>query len=168
MADEVSLGCYSRQYSSDHLPRNPGQNVQELTIGFRMLDVEMRPSGTKNILIADVQSLIADTAEMQKIGAVGEVYKNGLVCDVSPPHPSHPDWHEDGAITCAVECDGGYFQIISQTEDGLVIRTDGIRLTDIGGCGGRVYIRDDATGPTTYKLFPAPEAVCEARTAEGD
>lgn len=77
-----------------------------------------------------------------------------------------PIWHQDGALACAVECDGGYFQIVSQTQDELIIRTDGIRLTDTGGCSGRVYIRDDTGRPTTYKLFAAPASVCENANLE--
>lgn len=159
-ADDFQTECYHRQYSAEHLSRNPGQNVKEVTVQFRTQDVEGAYSEIVSISVADVRSLIADTAAMREIGAVDRWYENTLVCQVFPPHASDPEWYQEGAMTCGVECDGGYFQIASQTEDELIIRTDGIRLRDGDMCGGRIRMRDEGDGPTTYKLTAAPVSVC--------
>ena len=157
----MPTGCYQRTYSADHLAQNPGQTVSQLTISFgRLSDGQRVGEEAVDPVIAWVNALMAPTETTQQDGTAGRRFSEGLFCMPHEQHRLDADWVQDGGIICGVECDGGFFQVVSVNDEGMFIRTDGIRLSECGGSDAQVRMKDEGAGPTTYRLFPMPADIC--------
>lgn len=152
LAQEHPTGCYHRSYDTDHLAANPDQTVAALSVDFYTSE-----SGLK---LANIEALVAKTPGTINDELDGKTFSNVAICGVHEAHPMDADWVRAGSIHCGIECDGGFFEVISVDAQTLVVRTDGLRLTSEDSCGGPFRMRDEGAGPTTYKLFAVPMDSC--------
>ncbi len=160
-ADEPTELCFHRQYTDQHLVNHPRQTVAELTISIdRFVPGQTYNWSNDDAPQAKISALMASTPLTEAADQVGERFGNVLMCATHTRHPNDADWVRPGALHCAVECDGGFFEVLSVDANELLIRTEGVRLTDRANCGGPARLKDDVDGPTTYKLFAAAPELC--------
>lgn len=139
-------GCYTRHYSADHLAEHPAQVVANLWVAFER-DAETDARSARMGVTTASGGHVAGTDQADAF------FPQWLVCDAS----EDPFW-------CAVECDGGMFEVVRDTFESVDIRTEYLTVGTRGSCGGAVDIAE-ATGtgaPTTYRLFRSPPDGCQA------
>ncbi|MFY0633219.1 MAG: hypothetical protein JXQ91_05370 [Vannielia sp.] len=157
-AQEFGGECWARDYSAEHLAKYPEQTVERLRIAFKPWE------GTAGV--AEIRATMADTPYTQADGTAGRSYSNILLCSLHEGGAGWPDWLEAGKMTCQGECDGGFFQVAELEPGALVIRTEGVAVSDGEGCGSTLVADVMKGNPeryvmTTYKLESAPPGVCQ-------
>ncbi len=137
-------GCYVRVYGERHLAENPDQVVAAMRL--RLGDDIGNPSYSG----AEMEAVFANQGHAVEDGFGGKVLSQSLFC-----------FEHDGSIGCAVECDGGSFDILRQEDGILEIRTEYLSIGRHDGCGGTSTLAEADSGFTTYRLYRAPEGACE-------
>ncbi len=133
-AEALANQCYQREYTAEHLARNPGQTVETLQVLFI----------TEGDFFARAKA---------KFRGDTEVYETPLEC-----------WNPEGqgteAITCAVECDGGRFTTVLKDGDAILLRTGGFLVSADCGEEDLRWVRDEGSRETVFKLFRIPTDRC--------
>lgn len=140
IAQEVPMGCYTREYSSDHLAQHPEQVVERMSILFTQAEWGVA---------ADVQVQLADQGHAARDG-YGGMRVSELAGNFNEP------------LNFGVECDGGQFEVLSNDSTGIMIETSQFRLTD-DGCGGDgIYstLGEENSSTTRYKLHKSNDVEC--------
>jgi len=140
-AQDVPLGCYTRDYSQQHLAQNPEQIVDRMSILFTKDDVYMG---------AHVQVLLADQGHAGRDGYGGMRVSETAGDFIGP-------------LIFGIECDGGSFEVIANTGDSITIETSYFRLAE-DGCvdeGIRTSLAESGGGATRYLLHRAENAACD-------
>jgi hypothetical protein len=137
--------CYARQYTAEHLAKNPRQQVTAIEVDFEPTN----PDGVLNT---------AKRFELgfgvQKRGST-EWFTNAVYCSLRA-----------GGFDCALEGDGGLFRLQPASGGGrlrLALTRDTIAIEgekDFFEFGGKQS--DD----NVFLLYPADRKVCDASTAD--
>ena len=139
-AAEMPLGCFARDYSAEHLAKNPNQHIAALRLNFT------RQPGAKEISV-DVIGRYGDQGRAKLDRVSGKVFTQLAFCD---------------SKHCQVECDGGSFTVTSLKGDTLTIRTSYFVLEGgAGGCEGNSDLAELGGGETTYRLTRAVASACK-------
>lgn len=141
VAQDVPTGCFLREYSQEHLAKNPEQIVERISILFTQRD---------RIVGADVQVLLADQGHAARDGY------GGMRAFETAGNFSEP-------LRFDIECDGGSFHVLANDAAGITIETEYFRLTD-GECGGetvRSNLIEDGSESTKYRLFRSDDKTCQ-------
>ncbi len=141
VAQDVPTGCYFREYSREHLAKNPEQIVKRISIQFTQRD---------EVVGADVQVLLADQGHAKRDGF------GGMRASETAGNFSEPSRFD-------VECDGGSFHVLRSDASGITIATEWFRLTD-GDCGAetvRSNLIEDGSESTKYRLNRSDEIACQ-------
>ena len=101
-AVQAQQSCFARNYSSEHLAKNPGQTVRRMQIVFEGLAEGPGTLGTS----AGVAVWFRDDARR---------WTEGFYC---PPEA-------EGGALCAIDCDGGAIRMRWRDADTLLVTTDG-------------------------------------------
>lgn len=150
-AQDITRGCFERDYSSDHLASHPMQVVDDIKL--RVYDDDY------GNVIAEMLVLTADQGHVTQSGLGGQSFWQFLLC-----------WDNGGLGGCAVECDGGNFEI--EIDDGKVLQfvTDGLLVGDTDECGGPVNIAEVPAvfepeyipgEPVSYRLYRTDDMACD-------
>lgn len=134
--------CYTRQYSQDHLAKNPEQTVSYIRFDH---------TPTNNEFV----KYDANTGELEFSVSVNFIdsdknYSNSGRC--------HPDGDK---LTCNIECDGGGFDIKSKDADSILIYTGeyGFRVSGCGFDDIRGVFRE--TDDKIFLLHKLPSNQCK-------
>ena len=100
-------GCYVRDYSLEHLARNPNQVVDRISVSFR------QNAGDR---VAQMSVLTADQGHAGADGHGGQLFAQYLYCFAGSG--GSKNW------TCSVECDGGSMEITRDDGKILEFRTN--------------------------------------------
>lgn len=140
IADGPATGCYERSYSREHLAANPAQVVAKMRM---LVYVDDRYNET----LAQLEVQTTNQGHVAGTAAANQTFRQALTC------------FEDGL--CAVECDGGSFQIVRQDKDGLSFRTRYLRVGQGQACAGATDLAEVAGQDVSYRLNAAPMSVCD-------
>lgn len=128
--------CFTREYSIEHLAKQPAQTVRAITVAFDGL--------------ATGEGTLGEWADVSVwFRGDGRRWTMGLWC---PP----------GGASCAVECDGGVFSLRWKGSDTILLKTSGF-IVGLG-CDGEEnasrVVADDGASSTTYRLNRAALDAC--------
>ncbi len=143
MAQDLPQGCFARDYSADHLKKNPRQNVASLRLNF-LKGTEM--SGGAPTLEVIVR--LADQGRARAEGMGGAMLTQTAYC-----------FEDGGKWTCGVECDGGIMEIGRIKGDTLDVQTNNFWVGNTDECGGAFDLAE-GNGTTTYRLQKAAASAC--------
>lgn len=136
-------GCFERQYSQEHLAKNPDQVVGQIVVKF----------GTAgNDVIAQMRVLTADQGHVQQAGNGGRAFGQYLYC--FEPRNGDKNW------ICSVECDGGSMNITRADKKTLLFSTNYLLVGDESQCGGPVDLAEKPDQKVTYKLNRVADSQC--------
>lgn len=139
---EAPLGCFARDYSADHLRKNPNQHVAALRLNFRTAPGAQGP-------VVDLIGRFSDQGRARLDRLANEYFTQTAFC-----------MDEGRRTSCFVECDGGGFTIRSVKGDVLEIETDYFRVEGGEGCEGMSDLAELGGGKTIYRLTRAPASAC--------
>jgi len=142
LAQDVLPGCYQRVYTAQHLANHPEQVVSAVTLWVGDWYTEVARS-------AQIEVIPADQGHAAGAGFQGQVLQQMLFCG-----------NEAGEARCAVECDGGGFDVIRQDASGMTFRTDYMLVGTGGACGGVMDMAERPNEGVSYRLPRVDEAVC--------
>ena len=143
IAQDVPIGCYTRDYSDAHLARNPEQVVDRISIEF---------DRSGEYTSAEVKVLLADQGHSGRAGYGGQLVSQFAENYAVP-------------LQFGVDCDGGSFDVIDSDSEGIVIETNWFRLSDDTSiCSGvrvRSDLQEEGGSSTRYRLTQSAAAACE-------
>lgn len=143
-AEMPEPGCYERVYSAQHLKAHPEQVVSA---------IRMRVFDQANERLVNMEVLFANQGHVKRAGLGEQVLTQQLFCQSSN--------REGGRDFCAVDCDGGAFEVVRQDADGIAIRTEYLTIGDTeSGCGGAINMAEKPDQPVTYVLNHAGPKLC--------
>jgi len=140
IAQDVPSGCFVRDYSEDHLAQNPEQIVDRISILFGPID---------GLVLADVKVQMANQGHAA-VNGYGGAYFSEVAGTFSE------------ALTFAVDCDGGFFDVVHFDGDSIEIETSGFRLSP-DGCGDQGNVSnllETGSSSTTYTLNRTELGAC--------
>jgi len=143
MAQDLPLGCYSRDYSADHLKQNPAQNVASLRLNFLRATEE-----TGGAPVMEVMVRLADQGRARAEGMGGMMLTQTAYC-----------FNEGKGWICGVECDGGIMEIGRMSGDMLDVKTSNFWVGNTDECGGAFDLAE-GRGTTTYRVKKAAASAC--------
>jgi hypothetical protein len=142
IAQSVPMGCYSKDYTEEHLARHPEQVVDRISVLFIHRDGR---------ILADVQVLLADQ------GHAGRNSYGGARVSEFAVNPNNYDVSK----RFSVDCDGGGFDVIEVDAESIVIETNGFRLSSNSCTNGlddtslpevRTSLHEEGSPSTRYRL----------------
>jgi len=136
-------GCYVRDYSAEHLAKNPNQVVDRISVSFR------QNAGDK---VAQMSVLTADQGHAGADGHGGQLFAQYLYCFAG--NGGAKNW------TCSVECDGGSMEITRVDGKILEFRTDYLLVGEIDECGGAVDLAEVVGQRVIYRLNRVADSQC--------
>lgn len=136
-------GCYQRNYSQQHLAKNPDQVVEQIAVKFGQKAADR---------IAQMSVLTANQGHVRASGNGGQLFDQYLYCFA--PRGGAKNW------TCSVECDGGSMEIMRADGKTLLFRTDYLLVGDSKECGGPVDLAEKINTQVTYKLTRVADSQC--------
>ena len=139
---EPTFGCFTRDYSDDHLAKHPEQIVDQIR-----LKLKRQPEYGEWIGLLDVKT--ANQGHVRTGGHGGEYFSQFLIC-----------WENGGTRGCSVECDGGSFDITKDDGKILQFRTQYLMVGETEECGGAVDLAEKRNQPVSYRLTRADDAAC--------
>ncbi len=143
LAGDLPQGCFARDYTADHLKKNPRQNVASLRLNF-LKGTEMSGGApTMEVIVR-----LADQGRARAEGMGGQMLTQTAYC-----------FESGGTWTCGVECDSGIMEIGRLSGDTLEVRTDYFWVGDTDECGGAFDLAED-NGTTTYRVKKAAASAC--------
>jgi hypothetical protein len=135
---QAQQSCFVRQYTDDHMRKNPNQVVESIAIRFEGPATNKRTTGEWG----DVTAYFNDTPTK---------FTQTLVCS-----------SYDFSHWCGVECDGGRAEVRWKDPDTILLTTEGFAVS--GGCDSAEtemrYIKDKTEGFTTFRLNRAAMDSC--------
>lgn len=140
---ELPSGCFRRDYSADHLARNPNQHVAAIRLNFTKGDGAMYPR------FVTVKGRFADQGRAKLDRVAGRSFTQSAFCTDT-----------GGKGRCHVECDGGTLDIRALKGDTLEVSTDYFVLEGAEGCEALSDLAELGGGATTYRLTRAPASDC--------
>ncbi|MBV7378294.1 hypothetical protein [Maritimibacter dapengensis] len=135
-------GCYTRHYSENHLAEHPEQLVANIWVEF---STDTENGG----YYAGLGVTTVEGGHVAGTDLADGSFEQGLVC-----------YGDRNPVLCAVDCDGGSFEVVRDTFESIDIRTVYLMVGDTEGCGGAVDISEGPGKPTTYRLFKSPPEGC--------
>ena len=141
-AQEIPQGCFHREYSEKHMAGHPAQFVKELTLKI------YQATGYEDIW-AD---LLAQTAKRGRVAdhpQAGKALDQALNC-----------WSKRGKHQCAVDCDGGSFEIVRGKSNSITIETSYLTIGPAEECGGAINMVEVLGEPVRYRLNRVDPEVC--------
>ncbi|MEJ6397774.1 hypothetical protein [Yoonia sp. 208BN28-4] len=145
MADGPATGCFERTYSPAHLADHPLQVVSKLRI-------LIWDAPTNDDTFAVIEAQMTRQGHVAATPAAGQRITQGLFC--FGPAQGRP-------AGCAVDCDGGSFEVARQSKQELVIRTSYLMMGDADNCNGATDLAEIPATPVSYRLNAVPMSVCE-------
>ncbi len=142
VAEGPDVGCYARDYSSAHLAKQPAQVVEQMAL--RVYEDEL---GNR---LADMEVTFANQGHVANGMFAGQTLNQFLLC-----------FDYQGRAGCAVECDGGAFNVVRQKSDSITIETDLLMVGDTGECGGAVDLAEVPGKAVRYRLNRVGASRCE-------
>lgn len=136
-------GCYERNYSQDHLGKNPDQVVKQIALRF---------GENADEVVALMSVLTADQGHARVNGNGSKLFEQFLMC--SAPSSASENW------TCNVECDGGSLQLIQTDGQTLKFSTQYLLVGKSDECGGSVDLAEKMDQSVTHKLTRVPDDQC--------
>lgn len=137
-------GCWSREYSADHILAHPDQIVERMAL--MVLDDQ-----SETTRIANLSIWTTGQGHVARSGHMLTRFDQTLIC-----------WEDSGATGCSVECDGGAMKIVGVPDGGLKLTTDYLMVGDTETCGGAVDLAEIPGQPVSYIVERADSSVCEA------
>lgn len=136
--------CYARQYSADHLNKNPNQTVSFLQFGHF-------PSQYKNWNYTPDEGNIPFNIIANFVGDARE-YTNSGEC--------RP---ENGTLNCQIECDGGGFILKHKDDGSILLYTRPGNGFVVSGCDAGDFRKiTDKTDDKVFLLHRTADAQCSA------
>lgn len=142
-AKDIPLGCFARDYTADHMAKNPAQVISALRVNF--LPATDFTGGQP------VMEMIARLARQGKPEAEG--YGGLLVTQTAYCYDVSGVWK------CSIECDGGSMNIGTLNGDELDLTTDYFTIGASEECGGSFDLAENRTS-TTYRVKRAAPEAC--------
>ena len=136
-------GCYQRDYSDQHLAKNPAQVVDQIAVKFGQ-------SGGDRV--AQMSVLTANQGHVRASGHGGQMFEQYLYCFA--PSGGDKNW------TCSVECDGGSMEILRADGKTLLFRTNYLLVGESDECGGPIDLAEIQDKSVTYKLTRVANSQC--------
>ena len=135
--------CYARQYSPQHLAKNPEQTVSFIRLDHSPNAYDLKFEPETGMVIFDLTIRFKDAAKNYE--ALGEC---------------HP---KDGILKCGIECDGGQFSIKSKDADSILLYNGG-RMVFSDCDAGDVNYREltDQTDDKIFLLHRLPDDQCSS------
>ncbi len=134
-AQQLSDGCYTRVYSTDHLAGQPDQVIWKLRLLVRNAGRDAR-----------IEAVAANQGHARRDGHMGKVLVQDLICD---------------GATCRAECDAGRFTVTRRSGDALTFRLDYLLLGDTADCEAYFDMAEKPDTPVSYRVNRAPRSACE-------
>ena len=151
-AQDITRGCFERDYTAEHLASHPLQVVDDIKLRF--YDDEYG-----NVL-AEMLVLTANQGHVAKDGLGGQTFWQFLLC-----------WDNGGLGGCSVECDGGGFDIEIDDGNTLQFVTQGLWVGETDECGGAANIAEVPPRyegdefipgePVSYRLYRTDDTACD-------
>lgn len=148
---EVPEGCFIRDYSAEHLAKNPNQHVATLRLRFYRAE-----DGTDWVAVT---GRFTDRGRARLDDVEDAAFNQGAFC-----------LDRGRSVRCQVECDAGNFDIRALRGDTLEIETRGftLDLRDADGsmeegCGGYSDLAELGSAKTIYRLTRAPISACTSK-----
>jgi len=132
--DAVANQCYRRDYTPEHLAKNPGQSIEMLQVLFI----------TEGDFFAQAKAMFRDDPT---------IHQTDLICWT-------PEGAGDYTVTCGVECDGGRFTTVLDERDEILLKTQGFLIGADCGEEDLRWVRDENAEKTVFKLFRRPASSC--------
>jgi len=139
--------CYGRSYSTEHLERNRGQQVVDFAISHfpnrqELLGMDSPfqpyPDTPRLVLRLDVWLRGQDRA-----------WQDHAICEAG-----------GDVLKCAIECDGGSFEIHGRSDNRLLIRPDNDLF--LAQCDAGDAVIRKTPEDSSYLLLPMPRSHCNA------
>ena len=134
-------GCYFRVYDEDHLKAHPEQVVSAM---------RMRVYDDQGYRYAALEVLFANQGHVRRAGQGEQLLDQSLSCFID----------NDGDRTCAVDCDGGSFRVVRETNSAMTIETGYLWVGPSEECGGAIDLSEGPGNLTRYRLDRADDAQC--------
>lgn len=154
-------GCFAREYTAEHLARNPAQSVQRMIVYGGPND---DPDDLDGFAVLGIDVVFADQGQGVEGALPGETYGQFFRCYAGPvATEARADWIEAGKVLCHAECDGGTIQIARFDGDVLDLRTGGFMVSPLvggGDCGG-AFLTAEGGASVLFRLSQAADEVCE-------
>ncbi|MEC7763953.1 MAG: hypothetical protein VX874_18765 [Pseudomonadota bacterium] len=135
------MGCYHRTYSEDHIASHPKQVVSALSVAFGIDEYDQYG--------ASVWVNTTNGGHVKDTDLALRTFEQGLLC-----------YDEGGRVMCAVECDGGFFEVTRDTGDSIDLTLTYLWVGDTEGCGGAVDIAEVSGEPVVYRLYKSQPEAC--------
>ena len=132
--------CFARDYSDDHLARNPAQVVRAMRL---LVPADPVREGIR------LSATLADQGHVAGTAMAGRTIPQGLFC-LGGTDP----------LTCGVDCDGGVVTLDVRADGALHLRAEYLKVGDAETCGGTVSLLETEGVPVIYRLLPADPAEC--------
>lgn len=134
--------CYARQYSADHLKKNPNQIVSFLQFGHF-------PS-VNNGWASPPEEGEVRFSVIAKFKGNDKEYSNSGRC-----------LSENGTLNCQIECDGGGFVLKHKDADSILLYTRPGQGFVVSGCdAGDIRLITDQTDDKIFLLHRTADAQC--------
>ena len=132
--------CFVREYSAEHLRKNPNQNVSEMRL--RLMESPERWA-TAIVRFRDTK----------------KEYRQSFGC-YDPDQKEFPG----SFVSCSVDCDGGFFVARKRGKDAILVDVPWGFIVS-GGCGAEDEeirnVSDTGAEGTTFKLYRAELSACK-------
>ena len=154
-------GCFAREYTAEHLARNPAQSVLRMVVHGGPND---DPEDVDGFAYLGIDVVFADQGQGAEGAVPGETYGQFFRCYAGPETTdAFADWIVPGNVLCHAECDGGTVQISGFDGEVLDLRTDGFVVEYLRGesdCGGTARLTDEGMGSVLFRLSRAAPEIC--------
>lgn len=133
--------CYARQYSQEHLTKNPEQIVSFMRFEHSPKGFDMEFDAETGIVVFDLT--VRFKGKVDNYVAFGECRP------------------QNGELKCPIQCDGGQFTIKSKDADSILIYNDG-RLTFMHCEGDEVKVKQvtEQSDDKIFLLHRLPDEQC--------
>ena len=141
-------GCYSRNYSADHVAKHPKQVVKEISVRFHIWEGDP---------FAGIRLKTTNQGHMRQSGQGGQIFEEGSECILEP-------WPKGlGAKigwVCLSSTNSGGIYLQRFDDDMLIFRTKGFVLGESESLLGVMDLAELPDKWVTYKLFRVDGAQC--------
>lgn len=142
--DAQDRGCFQRSYDKAHLAAHPDQHIASLLLWIQENPIDPKDRYDWGALDATLSGQGASG------GRAGEVMDQLMLCYADDPHPR-----------CAVECDGGGFDIVRSDATGITIETAYMLIGSAEGCGGALDLAEVPGQAVRYRLNRVADELCD-------
>eukprot|EP00903_Cladosiphon_okamuranus_P001836 g1834.t1 len=139
--------CYGRSYSTEHLERHPGQQVIDFAVSHFPNRQELLGMDSPFQPYPDTPRLVLQLDVWLR--GQDRSWQDHAICEA-----------KDNTLKCAIECDGGSFEVHERSDDRLLVKPDNDLFFNQCDAGDAVIRKTPED--TSYLLSPMPRSHCRA------